>query len=176
MMLSEFSRPFYVSELKSKAKTKKISADENERKVLAKYFNVVAVEEFSAILKIIPLNNQIQINGQVKAKIVQNCVITLEEIKNEIVQEVNVLFDSQAPRSANHNFSLEEEDPPEKIANGIIDLGAVASEQILLAIDPYPRKEGVIFNFDEQTQKDALQKSISNSPFEILAELIPKKD
>ena len=36
-------------------------------------------------------------------------------------------------------------DPPEPIVNGIIDLGRVATDALFLAVDPYPRKEGAVF-------------------------------
>jgi hypothetical protein len=37
------------------------------------------------------------------------------------------------------------EEPPESVMNGTIDLGALATEFLILGIDPYPRKEGVAF-------------------------------
>jgi hypothetical protein len=36
-------------------------------------------------------------------------------------------------------------DAPEPLIGGSIDLGAIASEFLMLAIDPYPRKAGVAF-------------------------------
>jgi hypothetical protein len=36
-------------------------------------------------------------------------------------------------------------DPPEPIENGMIDLGRLATDVLLLAVDPYPRKPGVVF-------------------------------
>jgi hypothetical protein len=36
-------------------------------------------------------------------------------------------------------------DPPEAIVNGIIDLGRIATDAVFLAVDPYPRKEGAVF-------------------------------
>ena len=35
--------------------------------------------------------------------------------------------------------------PPEPLVGGSVDLGTLATEFLLLAIDPYPRKEGVKF-------------------------------
>ena len=37
------------------------------------------------------------------------------------------------------------EEPPEPLAGGMIDLGALATEFLVLGIDPYPRKSGVEF-------------------------------
>ena len=36
-------------------------------------------------------------------------------------------------------------DPPEPIENGMIDLGRLATDVLLLAIDPYPRKPDAVF-------------------------------
>src|SRR5689334_19327727 len=37
-------------------------------------------------------------------------------------------------------------EPPEALQDGVVDLGAVAAEFLLLGIDPYPRKEGAAFD------------------------------
>ncbi len=36
-------------------------------------------------------------------------------------------------------------DPPEPIVNGVIDLGRLATDALLLGVDPYPRKPGAEF-------------------------------
>jgi hypothetical protein len=36
-------------------------------------------------------------------------------------------------------------DPPEPIVNGTIDLGRVATDALFLAVDPYPRLPGAVF-------------------------------
>jgi hypothetical protein len=36
-------------------------------------------------------------------------------------------------------------DPPEPIINGVIDLGRLATDALLLGVDPYPRKPGAVF-------------------------------
>ena len=58
-------------------------------------------------------------------------------------------------------------DAPEPLVGGSIDLGAIASEFLMLAIDPYPRKAGVVF---EPPAKDA----DTDGPFAALAALKKK--
>ena len=60
--------------------------------------------------------------------------------------------------------SVEAGDPPEVIRNGSVDLAAVATEFLLLGIDPYPRKPGVVF--DPPVREDP-----SSNPFAALAAL-----
>ena len=173
----EFSRPFQVSTLKSKEKIKKISANDEEKKALAKRFDVLSIENFEAELKVIPIDNgkRIRINGNAKAKIVQRCVVTLEEMTSEINQDINVLFDSQESNNNLKEFdiSLDDEDPPELIENGEIDLGEVVSEHVGLSINPYPRKDDAVFYFSSEEPEQEEQK---NNPFAVLADIISKKD
>jgi hypothetical protein len=69
-----------------------------------------------------------------------------------------------APVIATH----EEDDPPDTIIDGKIDLGALAAEFMALGLDPYPRKPGVAF---AEIVDDEV---IEESPFAQLAGL--KKD
>ncbi|MEI8155053.1 MAG: DUF177 domain-containing protein, partial [Hyphomicrobiales bacterium] len=39
-----------------------------------------------------------------------------------------------------------EADPPEVMHDGVVDIGGVATEFLLLGIDPYPRKPGSVFD------------------------------
>jgi hypothetical protein len=43
------------------------------------------------------------------------------------------------------SFGMTDAEPPEPLVGGVVDLGAIATEYFLLGIDPYPRKEGVVF-------------------------------
>ena len=64
------------------------------------------------------------------------------------------------------------DDPPVAIVGGKIDLGAFAAEVLASAINPYPRKAGVAF--DWRDAKDAAD-GPATGPFAKLAELKPKR-
>lgn len=90
--------------------------------------------------------------GHVRARIGQTCVVTLEEIENDIDEPIDLIFapSEQIPQMAALVDEAEEgdeetPDPPEPIENGIIDLGRVATDALYLAVDPYPRKAGAVF-------------------------------
>jgi uncharacterized metal-binding protein YceD (DUF177 family) len=88
----------------------------------------------------------IVVTGTVTAQVGQTCVVTLEPVVNEISEEVDVVF-SSAPVAppASHTDEDGVADPPEPIVNGVIDLGVLATEYLVIGIDPYPRKPGVEF-------------------------------
>jgi len=93
-----------------------------------------------------------QVTGRVRARIGQTCVVTLEEIENDIDEPIDLTFapPEQVPQmaalvdEADHSDE-DTPDPPEPIENGNIDLGRLATDALYLAVDPYPRKPGAVF-------------------------------
>jgi uncharacterized metal-binding protein YceD (DUF177 family) len=81
--------------------------------------------------------------GQVSAHLGQTCVVTLEPIESDLTESIDLVF-APAAQAQPEDLKLEEE-PPELLVDGKIDLGAIATEFLLLGIDPYPRKTGAEF-------------------------------
>lgn len=112
----------------------------------------------------------LRVAGRVSATVGQACVVTLEALANEVVEEVDLLF---VPRPAAEREGEEAEarqdslDEAEPLVGGRIDLGALATEFLILGLDPYPRKPGAIFQPPADAQAE-------DSPFAALAAL--KKD
>lgn len=95
---------------------------------------------------------RVHVAGRVQAKVGQTCVVTLEPIENEIDEEVDLIFapaeeiSPQIDADADDDDGVSEvADAPEPIENGMIDLGRLATDMLYLAIDPYPRKQGAVF-------------------------------
>ena len=61
-----------------------------------------------------------------------------------------------------------EDDVPDIIINGKIDLAEIAMEQIALVIDDFPRKEGEVFEFKSEFDEETTQ---AMNPFAALAKL-----
>ena len=93
---------------------------------------------------------RVHVAGRVQAKVGQTCVVTLEPIENAIDEEVDLMFapaEEIAPQiDADDDDGVSTvPDAPEPIENGMIDLGRLATDVLYLAVDPYPRKQGVVF-------------------------------
>lgn len=92
------------------------------------------------------------VSGQVRARVGQTCVVTLDPMESDIDEAIDLIFapPEQIPQmaalvdEAEHSDG-ETPDPPEPIENGIIDLGKVATDALYLALDPYPRKPDAVF-------------------------------
>jgi hypothetical protein len=109
----------------------------------------------------------LRVAGRVAATVGQSCVVTLEPLVNEVGEDVDVRF---VPRSATPKDGaagtpdLSAGGETEPLIGGSIDLGALATEFLILGLDPYPRKAGATF------QPPADLKS-EESPFAALAAL-----
>ena len=86
----------------------------------------------------------LHVTGQVKARVEQSCVVTLEPLENTVDEDIELLFLPGIPEPRAEGEA--EQNPPEPLVNGRIDLGAIATEFLVLGIDPYPRKPGVAFD------------------------------
>ncbi len=110
----------------------------------------------------------LRVAGRVSATVGQTCVVTLEPLTDEIDEEVAVAFAPQVARQAGETGSAKEAmDETEPLIDGTIDLGVLATEFLILGLDPYPRKADAVF----QPPQDA---SAEEGPFAALAAL--KKD
>lgn len=190
-----FSRPFTVEELLRRPdEAVKIVAEPAERAALAATDNIPGIAALQAEFKVAREGKNIRVRGQVRASVTQECVVTLEPFDTDVVEDVDVRFASApaAPppepkggeRMSRRRASLaemerhatpapvfpqhEEDDPPDPIVDGKIDLGALAAEFMVLSLDPYPRKPGAQFApVEVAPERDP-------SPFAGLAQL--KKD
>jgi uncharacterized metal-binding protein YceD (DUF177 family) len=89
--------------------------------------------------------SKVHVRGRVRAKVGQTCVVTLEPIENGVDEEVDLTFAPGADETEGEVELRPDQDPPEPLTGDTIDLGQLATEFLVLGIDPYPRKSGVEF-------------------------------
>ena len=85
--------------------------------------------------------------GRVSATVGQICVVTLEPLENEIDESIDLVFmPARAfPLVGGAEVEVPAVDVPEELVGGGIDLGAIATEFLILGLDPYPRKPDATF-------------------------------
>jgi hypothetical protein len=90
----------------------------------------------------------LRVAGRVLATAAQTCVVTLEPLTNEVDEEVDLLFEPRpmAPSEGKGDEpAVKLNTDAEPLLDGKVDLGALATEFLILGLDPYPRKPGAIF-------------------------------
>jgi len=96
----------------------------------------------------------LRVAGWVAATVGQTCVVTLEPVANEIAEKIDLLFVPQASVGDSGRVVTtadESECETEPLIGGVVDLGALATEFLILGLDPYPRKPGAVFQSPEET-------------------------
>ena len=118
------------------------------RAQLVKLANLRDLPHLSAVFDLTRRGGGVHVAGQVKARVGQTCVVTLEPLENDLDEPINVLFAPRLEVAAKDDGAdrrAGDEEPPEPLIEGKVDLGAIATEFLLLGIDPYPRKAGAEF-------------------------------
>jgi len=133
---------------------REIEADVRVREAMAELAGLREISSARASFDLtLDRRGRVHVSGTVRARVGQTCVVTLDPIDNEIDETVDVTFapPEQIPQLADlarEALASEAEipDAPEPIVDGVIDLGRLATDVLLLAIDPYPRKPGAVFD------------------------------
>jgi uncharacterized metal-binding protein YceD (DUF177 family) len=159
------------------AQSGRIQASESERPRLAEFYRIHDLASLTLDYRLDPLPSGCwRLTGDLNAELTQLCGVTLEPVQETIQEDVSIEFWPEN-RISRTEFPAEEEDilasdPPEPIVNGRIDLGHLAAEIFASAINPYPRKEGVAFDW---TDPKAAAGEAASKPFAGLARLKSKE-
>jgi hypothetical protein len=144
-----WSAPLDVETIPDTGLHRDIAASPEICAAVAKLADVREVSQLKASFDLSRAGEVVHVSGRVTARIGQNCVVTLDPLESDLDEPIDVLFAPVQPeRSAageEHRRKAEGE-LPEPLIDGMIDLGAIATEFLVLGIEPYPRKEGVEFS------------------------------
>jgi hypothetical protein len=111
---------------------------------------VVAIDRLSASFDVARRGRDgFHVGGEVRATVRQTCVVTLEPVSNDIREPIDVDF--APPRADKLNdvneieLNADAPDESEPLSGNSIDLGLVATEFLILGVDPYPRRPDAAF-------------------------------
>lgn len=176
MSQEPFSRVVRVESVPRDGQKVTIEANAGEREALAAFLKVPSIESLKASFALTRSGSRgLKVSGSVHGELTQNCVVSLEPFSASVDEEVDVRFapeadigGARAAQAEPGSFSMTDEDGPDPIVDGKIDLGAVATEFFALGLDPYPRKPGIAF-------ESPLESEVSVSPFSALASRAERK-
>ncbi len=165
-----WSAPVAVHEVPETGRLVDLVADDNTRAAVAHAIGLRALPRLAASFDVTRHGREgLRVVGRVSATVGQTCVVTLEPIDNEIEEAVDLTFAPAAVAPASDESGartrVAADDAPEPLVGGVVDLGVVATEFLMLGIDPYPRKSGAEFAAPAAGDGDAAH------PFAALAAL-----
>lgn len=161
-----FSQPLRLNQIGAGV-TRDLEPDEAVRGRIARMLDLVDLPAFRARLTVQPAPEGWTLSGRVTAHAVQRCGLTLEPLPTDIDESFSIDLIEADPRAPVEVEVDPEDDGPDVIEGGVIDLGLYAVEQLALALDPFPRKPGAVFEQPEQPAEE--------SPFAVLKQFRPPK-
>ncbi|MXV44629.1 DUF177 domain-containing protein [Saccharibacter sp. 17.LH.SD] len=181
----EFSHRVSVSTI-GRSLERRVEANESEREALCRRFGLVRLDRLVCSFDLTKgTGRAIQARGFLEAQATQACVITAEPVDEIISEAFQLRFVRQEDMPADDDIDLDAllaEEADDVPYDGLaVDLGEAASEQLALALNPYPRRAGVgLEEFVEVTPSEEEEAKIPRdgkpNPFATLAQLKEKKD
>jgi uncharacterized metal-binding protein YceD (DUF177 family) len=189
----EWPHNIKLDEIGTKTRHRNIEASAQECVDVARRLNVQAIKDFKAALVIQPLSgkNIIYVSGTFEAEVSQLCSLSDELVVTKTSEPVEGWFGvpgavvslDKVRREKKHNQEAHpevemkpEEEEPEPIIDGAIDLGELVVQHLSLAIDLYPQVES-LDREEVQTVAQAEEPSaLRKNPFAALKDWKANKD
>ena len=169
--------PVQVNVLPSRGMPVSVDATARERAWLAQAAGAESVESFKAELTVKRWQRDgVRLSGKLRAGLTQACIVTLEPVESRIEESVDRTFVPSTSKLAKPRLNSEGEwlldaegsDPPDVLESDTLDIWEILLEQFLLAVEPFPRAEGAIF---EQAGELPEKEDSKPSPFAVLGKL-----
>lgn len=135
-MIPELHRPLPLERIGATGMDFVVEASPAELAALAPRLLLPAVHRLTCRMHLVRDGVIVMVHGHLSARIVQTCVVSLEEFESAVEEDFQVRFVPDGDES--------DDDDPDSIdeipyINRTLDLGEAATEQLALSLDPYPR-------------------------------------
>lgn len=169
-MQKNFSYPLIVEDIAAAEKKYHLKAEERDLAYLTEVLKVPAVKSLSGEIytKMIKKEHKLLVWGNLKAELELQSVVSLEYFMRTYAPEFSLWYDTQATYNTLREEYDIEDDAPDLIIDGKIDLGQIAIEQIALVLEDYPRKDGEVFEYAPEFDPD---EKVAENPFKVLEKL-----
>jgi uncharacterized metal-binding protein YceD (DUF177 family) len=150
--------------------SRRLEPDAETCKRIARSLDLQGLEKFVVDLEIkpTPSTSEWTMKGRVVAHAVQTCGLTLEPLPVDVDRRFSIQLAEAATEETDEIEITLDEEGADLIEDGKIDLGQYAVEQLVLSLDPFPRKPGAAFVQPEEPKEI--------SPFAALKALKDRED
>lgn len=158
-----------TTDISERGLSRERAASAVERDAIAASLELIALKSLVAAYRIAGLpGGGWRLSGSVDAEVVQSCIVTLEPVESRVSEKFETEFwDEDAASQPEGEQDVLSGPEIETLENGLIPVGRIVIETLSAALDPYPRKEGAEFSWDDPAAKDEKK----SSPFAVLAKI-----
>ncbi len=179
-----FPFPVDVGQLPAGGRVYTLNADQAQREAVARHLELTALARLVGKFTIEPKAGGVEVKGRFEADLTQACVITLQPLPATVTGDIQRHYATPTVRKPSGKGKEAEkegpsvgwidpdEDVPDPIVDGTIDLGALVVEELALHVDPYPRAPGASFQpLDTDKDAEKAAEAAPSGPFAALAGL-----
>lgn len=150
----EFSHIVIADKVTTGGQYEVVSATPEECAALAARFDLIGIDHLRAKLRLRRVRGEfIKVTGELEAAVTQRCVVSLEPVPATLAEDFSAMFapdhlipkEEDDPEADHFQYLGAEEDFPEPMPGGRIDIGELVAQNLSLVLDPYPRAPGVEF-------------------------------
>ncbi len=154
----EMPRPFPLARIGAGAQVLVESTPE-ERLALARRMGILSIAMLTCRFDLHEMAGEtVQAKGFLRARVTQTCVVTLEPFESDLREDFSVRFVPAGTESEEIDF---EDDDEIGYEGSQLDLGEAASEQLALALDPFPRRPGAELAEEHREQQEGAFAALS---------------
>lgn len=167
-----FQQDYNLGDLSRGGAEIRVAATGEDLARIAHWAELRSVESFGATVSLRKHSaNNFSLDAELTADVVQDCVVTLEPVRSHIARAIHRQLHLTAAGRHGGDSSIGlgalagEDDTPEEITSLHYDLAGPLLEELILALDPYPRAPGVEFAAPPEPAEQR------ESPFAVLKSL-----
>ncbi len=178
----EWSYPYKAEDITKAYQEIVISASAEERADLMRRLDLKAFESLEAklVLRRKEGGRVAYIKGSFKADLVQICVVSGEDVPVMLEEDIEAWYadaddavsiakvrrDKLIAEGRGEIQVLDESEDPEAIIDGVIDLGELVAQNLVLALEPYPHAADARYELGDDNHQEKLSKT--ENPFAAL--------
>lgn len=112
---------------------------------IVKALDLASLDRLAADVELKPTSNGWRLEGRLRAELAQTCGVTLEPLPVSLDEAFSIAFAEAPDEDSDEIVVTLDDESPDLIEDGQIDLGQAVVEQLALRLDPFPRKPGAEF-------------------------------
>lgn len=139
---SSFDRSIEVDRLTTDEPTINVDANTDDLASLAAFLAIPAVDALSGEVQLSRHGSLVHVHGSIQAKLTRECVVSLEPLDEKIDETFDETYTTEWENRPVPEEVEADLNAPEPIEDGRLSLAHILIEQLVLAMEPHPRKEG----------------------------------
>lgn len=146
-----------------------LKPDAEMRRAISRWLGILELPAFEAEVQLVPAHSGWRLSGKLSGQAVQACGLTLEPVEETVREsfDLDLVEAPEGEETSEVEITLDE-NAPDLVTDGRIDVSRHVLEHLSLALDPFPRKPGAVFEPPEETAEI--------SPFAVLKDRVKSRD